>query len=300
MMRATLRAQAGGAVALHVHDLRSGAELASAQLCAAIGMDLPRYAYHVGCVVHASRELRLFQRQRTLFLSNDHTGASELHGVVWTHDAMLAEVESALSLLVQTALLWVAQHRADFADRVIVALPGVRDGSGQSPFWAGLGQAFIDADPALVAREHGESWKSHLASLLPRHPLYASFLPDTAQAAIAQPSKGLEPLVEVLEHEGWRYGHHVDLYDGGPILEARMDDLPVVRASRAGSLRLEHSIGTAPASVHSVLRLDANECLHLTGHWSGDQFLVSRERVAGLNIETGTRIRAVPLLPSAA
>jgi arginine N-succinyltransferase len=225
------------------HDLRSGQCLATARLHAAIGLDQPRPAYHVGCAVHASRELKLFHRQRTLLLCNDHTGASELADVAASAQASLSERAAALSLVVRTALLWLAQQRRRYADRLIVSLPGVRDGAGQSPFWQGLGQAFHALDAAAALCEHGSQWKSHLAPLLPRHPVYASFLPDAAQAAIGRPHPATQVLVEVLEHEGLRYGHHVDIHDGGPILEARPDDLRTIAGSRIWPVTVADDLG---------------------------------------------------------
>src|SRR5438309_2226983 len=45
---------------------------------AAVGLAEPSYNYHVGTQVHASRELDLYTAAPTLFLTNDHTGHSEL------------------------------------------------------------------------------------------------------------------------------------------------------------------------------------------------------------------------------
>src|SRR4051794_12469635 len=43
---------------------------------AACGLDESFYNYHVGTTVHASRELKIYNRIPTLYLSNDLTGAS--------------------------------------------------------------------------------------------------------------------------------------------------------------------------------------------------------------------------------
>ncbi len=43
-----------------------------------MGLNDPWYNYRVGTQVHASKELNVYQALPTLFLSNDHTGSSEL------------------------------------------------------------------------------------------------------------------------------------------------------------------------------------------------------------------------------
>jgi arginine N-succinyltransferase len=45
---------------------------------AAVGLREPWYNYHVGTLVHASRQLGVYTAAPTLFLANDHTGHTEL------------------------------------------------------------------------------------------------------------------------------------------------------------------------------------------------------------------------------
>lgn len=213
-------------VELSVTAAESPLPLATLRLRAAIGLDMPRVWYHVGCTVHAARELQLFHRQRTLLLGHDLTGASELAEIRWMQDGQpLANQAAALHALVQAALVHIAANRRDYADRLSVELPGPRDSAGQSPFWAGLGRHFYDGDPQDAAAGRGPAWRSHVAALLPRQPIYASFLPESAQAAIGQAHPNALVLREVLEHFGLRYAHHVNVEDGGPVLDAPIDDL---------------------------------------------------------------------------
>ena len=199
---------------------------ATLRLLPAIGLQQPRVSYHVGCTVHAAAELGLFHRQRTLLLGHDHTGASELADIAWLQgDVPLAEQALALRRLLDHALSVLRDARVHYADRLIAELPGPRDSAGQSPFWHGLGRHFYRGDPAAAAAEHGPAWRSHAASLLPRHPIYASALPPAAEAAIAQVAAPALLLRDALEDVGLRYSHHVNVEDAGPILEAAVDDL---------------------------------------------------------------------------
>lgn len=206
----------------------SSAPLLLATLCLrpAIGLSLPRAWFHVGCTVHAASELGLFHRQRTLLLGHDHTGASELAAIGWLRkDIPLADQASALRELVQAALRLIAADRAQFAQRLIVELPGPRDSAGQSPFWQGLGRHFYTGDPLAAAAAHGPAWRSFAAALLPRQTICTSFLPSAAEAAIAQTHTDALLLREVLEEAGLRYGSHVNIEDAGPVLQAQVDDL---------------------------------------------------------------------------
>ena len=61
-----------------LENTETGYIVGVAALAAAVGLQEPWYSYRVGQVVHASRELGIFNQTPTLFLSNDHTGATEL------------------------------------------------------------------------------------------------------------------------------------------------------------------------------------------------------------------------------
>jgi arginine N-succinyltransferase len=221
------------------------AVLATARLAPAIGLQQPRLWYHVGCVVHAAPELGINHRQRTLLLGHDHTGASELCDIAWLAPATAAATSpsagadlplpvqaSVLRLLLHSAWLYLARERSVFADRLIVELPGLRDSAGQSPFWQGLGRHFYSGDPAAAHARFGPAWRSLVAALLPRQQVHASFLPATAQAAIGQVHEQALLLRDVLQDAGLRYGHHVNLEDAGPVLEADTDALPGLASAR--------------------------------------------------------------------
>ncbi len=108
-----------------------------------------------------------------------------------------------------------------------------RDSAGQAPFGPGPGRQFHSGEPAAAATAHGPAWRTHVACLLPRQPLYTAFLPATAQAAIAQLDPDAALLREVLEAAGLRYAHHINLEDGGPVLEAEIDQMSQLRSMRA-------------------------------------------------------------------
>lgn len=188
-----------------------------------IGLRWPRHWYHVGCVVHAAPELNLFRRQTTLQLGNDHTGASELADAAADPARSSAEQAGAWQALLATARRHLAQHAAAHGQRVIAELPGLRDEHGMAPFWQGLGRHFHAGDPAEVLRQRGLAGRAALAALLPRQTVYASFLAPAAQAALGQAALPARSWQDALAQVGFQDSHHVDILDGGPVLEVTLD-----------------------------------------------------------------------------
>lgn len=202
---------------------RGAQPLACLRVRSRIGQTWPRHWYHVGCVVHAVPTLELYHRQTTLLLGSDHTGASELADFAWAPALDAVAQTLALRALLQAAGQHMDARRDAHAGPVIFELPGWRDPAGRSPFWQGLGRHFYDADLPALARQHGPHWRSDLALLLPRQPLYTAFLPEPAQAAIAQAAAHARSWMTALSDAGFRYSHHIDIVDGGPVFEAHLN-----------------------------------------------------------------------------
>lgn len=243
-------------------DWVPGPVLGSLRLRRLIGLDSLRHWYHVGCVVHAAPELGVFHRQHTLLLGNDYTGASELAELQCdTASLTLAEQADVLHHLVHTALLILARDRELYSGQLIAELPGLRDASGRSPFWEGLGRHFYTEDPVLAAQRCGAAWRTYVAALLPRQPVYTSFLPPATQAAIAQACPQARVAMEVLNQAGLRYGHHIGIDDAGPVFEARVDTLPGVLGAQRRIIALERPDHGLPTQVWRVLlEGDASTC----------------------------------------
>ena len=198
-----------------------------------VGLERPRYWYHVGCAVHAAPALDLYHRQRTLLLGNDLTGAWEIADLA-CHAVALDRVGQVALLrqLLAAALRRIADRRAaapvaasDAGDdaRVICELPGVRDAAGRSAFWDSLGHHFYEGDPWLAAERFGPAWKTHVAALLPREPLLVSFLSVPAQQALGRAAASAAIQAEVLHAAGLRAGQHVTIDDAGPVFEGDLD-----------------------------------------------------------------------------
>ncbi|MFN9744454.1 MAG: arginine N-succinyltransferase [Betaproteobacteria bacterium] len=271
-----------------------GPPLAEARLSTTIGLEVPRFWFHVGCTVHASDSLGLFQRHRTLLLGNDHSGASEL---VLRPGADGATGGAALQLALQGALLLRAQRRARYAARMVAELPGLRDARGRSPFWDGLVRPFYGGEPEATAQRHGSDWRAGVAALLPRQAVYTAFLGAEVQAAIARVPAAALPMRELLEHAGLHHAHHVAIDDGGPVLEAATDALPTVAGSRIWTLA-EPADESAQGPAHWVLAAPEGEAARAArapARYAAQHLVLTPAAALQLRVSAGDRVRAWPV-----
>ena len=195
---------------------------------AAVGLREPFYNYRIGTLVHSSIELDIFSQMETLYLSNDLNGCAELCSL-FLHPAY--RNGSNGKLLSKSRFLFMAQFAHLFGPTVIAEMRGFQRADGASPFWENLGRHFFQMDFKRADDLSALGKKSFIAELMPRHPLYVAYLPQEAQAVIGQVHVDTAPARHLLEQEGMFYAGYIDIFDGGPVLQARVSDLRAARDS---------------------------------------------------------------------
>jgi arginine N-succinyltransferase len=194
----------------------------------AVGLTEPFYNYRIGTLVHSSRELNVFTRMDTLYLSNDLTGSTELCSLF-----LLPEYRAGYNgkWLSKSRFLFIAQFQHLFTEKIIAEMRGFQDEAGMSPFYEGLGRHFFKMEFNHVDGLTALGKKSFIAELMPRQPLYVAYLPQDAQDVIGQVHRSTLPARKLLEQEGMHYEGYVDIFDAGPVLQGRVSELRAVRDS---------------------------------------------------------------------
>ena len=199
------------------------------QIFTHVGQKHPFYSYRIGTLTQHSRELDRTFRAEMLSLATDLEGASEVGGL-FLHPG---ERAGGLGLLLaRSRYLFMRANRPRFADRVLAELRGVIDEAGGSPFWDGLagrffGMTFQEADEFNAIHGH-----QFIADLMPKHPIYTAMLTEGARAAIGLPHPSGRAAMRMLENEGFAFEHYIDIFDGGPTMTARTDQVRTIRDAR--------------------------------------------------------------------
>lgn len=198
-----------------------------------IGAQWPFYSYKLATLSQTSKELGRSFKLPFLSLVSDHDGASEVGGLFLHPDLRTGGLGR---LLARSRYLFIAQHRARFGDKMLAELRGVLDDDGNSPFWDALGRKFFGMTFPEADTLNAVKGNQFIADLMPKHPIYTAMLPQSAQEVIGQPHAKGRAALAMLETEGFRFDNYVDIFDGGPTVTARTDDLRTIRESRAASI----------------------------------------------------------------
>ncbi|MET4896521.1 arginine N-succinyltransferase [Sphingomonadaceae bacterium jetA1] len=222
------------------------------QIFSHIGTDAPFYSYRIDRHGADHGVLGRSVDHTTLTICTDHAGCSEVGGLFLRADARAG---GAGTLLARSRYLFIAMHRRRFADRTIAELRGVVDDAGEAPFWDGIAARFFGMGFAAADAFNAEHGTHVLAGLMPTTPVLLAMLPESARAVLGVPHPSGRPALRLLEKEGFRHDHYVDLFDGGPTVTAATDDIATIRTARSAVVRAVGHSDTAMPSIAAAGRL---------------------------------------------
>ena len=206
-----------------LEDLRSREVVGTAAIHASAGSNGTYFAFRNDVIQQVSRDLNISHSVHALTLCSELTACSHLSGFYIRHRDS-AGSEAALLSRARLLYAMLAPHR--FGDRFFVPLAGVTDSNGQSAFWNALGRKFFKMDFLDAERViDGARNRTLIVELMPHYPVYVPLLPEDAQAVLGQIHPSGQLAFKLLTEEGFEADEYVDIFDGGPILQAHKNSL---------------------------------------------------------------------------
>jgi arginine N-succinyltransferase len=258
----------------------------------AVGLTEPFYNYRIGTLVHSSRELNVFTRMDTLYLSNDLTGSTELCSLFLLPEYRKGHNGKWLS---KSRFLFIAQFQHLFTEKIIAEMRGYQDEDGTSPFYEGLGRHFFKMDFNHVDGLTALGKKSFIAELMPRQPLYVAYLPQDAQDVIGQVHTSTVPARKLLEQEGMHYEGYVDIFDAGPVLQGRVSELRAVRDSVLATAEEGRPEGETTCVLVSNTELSDFRMVLTEASAGESRVALSAQELSLLHCQAGDQVRTLTL-----
>ncbi|WP_260924364.1 arginine N-succinyltransferase [Novosphingobium sp. 9] len=216
-----------------LEDTATGKVRGTCQAFSQVGTEFPFYSYRIGRITQHSRELDRTFRAEMLTLCTDLDGASEVGGLYLDATERSAGVGK---LLARSRYLFIREHRSRFGETTLAELRGAIDDAGNSPFWDGLAGRFFDMsfrDADEFNAKHGNQF---IADLMPKHPIYTALLSEGARQVMGQPHYSGRPAMRMLEAENFAFQNYVDIFDGGPTMIAKTDQIRTLAGARSDTV----------------------------------------------------------------
>jgi arginine N-succinyltransferase len=194
-----------------------GALAGTATIAATAGAHGTFFAFRNDVLNQVSRDLKISHNVHALSLCSDLTGHTQLSGFFLPQRRQ----REAAILLSRARLMFAALAPHRFAERFFASMSGLTDADGESPFWEALGRKFFQMDFLAAERlVEGARNRSFIVELMPHYPVYVPLLPLAAQQALGQVHGDGRLACGILRDEGFEADAYVDVFDGGPILQA--------------------------------------------------------------------------------
>lgn len=212
-----------------LEDLATRTLAGTAAIHASAGSNGTYFAFRNDVIQQVSRDLNISHSVHALTLCSELTSYSQLSGF-YIKRGEDAAPEAALLSRARLLYAVLAPHR--FGDRFFVPLAGVTDDNGQSPFWDALGRKFFKMDFLDAERTIGGARnRTLIVELMPHYPVYVPLLPGPAQAVMGQIHPNGQLAFDLLTEEGFEADEYIDIFDGGPILQAHKNGLRSFRGA---------------------------------------------------------------------
>jgi arginine N-succinyltransferase len=276
-----------------LEDLDNGRVAGVSAIKGAVGVREPFYNYRISTSVHSSPATGRVNRVASLHLTHDLSGASELCSL-YLHPDYRSGTNGRL--LSKARLLFLAQFPALFARKIFAEMRGFQDEEGASPFWESVGRPFFHMEFHEADDLCGRGDRLFIEQLVPRLPLYTHLLAPAAQAAIGQTHTDTVPARRLLEQEGLRFDGYIDIFDGGPVLQADLQDLRASRESRMKVAHLGTPGGTTPCLIATTVQ-DRFRVVVADADPDAGMMTLAQDVLDALECDVGMPVRMLPLQP---
>lgn len=265
-----------------LEDAETGAIDGVAGVKAAVGLKRPFFSFRVVTLAQYSQQLKLRYDHRSLVLANECAGWSEVGSLFLKPEKRQG---GSGRLLAQSRYMLIASDPQRFSEMVLAELRGWFEEDGACPFWDHVASKFFHMPFGEADRMSASTDGQFILDLAPRHPIYVELLPEPARQAIGRVHREGEAARALLEREGFREIGLVDIFDAGPTVACRRDDIRSVREGQRRKLELAE----APEGAPMMLATD-----QLAGFRALRAAVALDDERAYVSAETAERLQAKP------
>lgn len=279
----------GGEVYMMVLE-KDGEILGTTGVFSAIGLKGGFINYKLVDEVHYSEEFDRTTRRTVLMPSHDFTGSAEVGMLFVSPEARRGGWGKFLA---RARYLFIAQKPEIIADHICAELRGWRKPDGEQPFWESLGRRFFEMDFIEADLHNAGHGNQFIQDLMPRHPVYTVFLSEEARASIGRPHESAKAAYEMLLAEGFEYDAYIDIFDGGPLVDAKTKQIKTIRESRRARITAIGDVKDGATMLLASGAVSTFRCVREIAKADGDALIVAPETATALNVKVGDDLRCV-------
>ena len=279
-----------------MEEVYTGRVVGISGIISKIGGFEPFYFYRLKSETMSSEMLNIKKEVKTLHMEKVHSGPAEICSLFLTPEFRNSQNGRFLSL---SRFLYMAENSKYFESNVIAEMRGDVNDLGESPFWNAVGNKFMDID-FLHADYLSLKSKSFIEELLPDYPILIDLLPQQAQKVVAEVHEDTKPARGILEKEGFRFNGLVGIFEPGPVLEAKLENIRCFKESKVvevGEISEERFESDTFIISTSGSEKKFKTTLGPIKELSGGKVKISATNATALKLRLGDKLRYVHFKP---
>lgn len=272
-----------------MEDLKTRTIGGTCGINAKTGISLPKYFYHVEVKEKYSPHLSMPQQIPQMSPVSYRNAPSEICSLYIMPEFRREGLGRLLSL---SRFLFIAAHPHRFDNTVYAEMRGFTDKNQNCPFWEGIGRHFldIDYDELMRLRDMGNF---DVSQVLPEYPIYNSLLPKEVQEVIGKIHSNTWPAFNMLTQEGFYLTDDIDVFDGGPKIEAETQEIRTIKTCSVDTVvEITRNPIESSKYILSNNRLDFRSC-YSTLLKESKGVSISSETAEALQVNVGDKVRYV-------
>lgn len=265
-----------------------------------LGEDRPFYSYRQSHVAAAAPELGIQASSDLLYLCNDYHGYTEIGTLLVGESARGTGAGRLLSLtrfiFMKTIEKRLLNKKFPDEPQVMAEIRGKFNEDGESIFWNAIASKFFHMTFDEADRRSAHDFR-FIADLMPKFPIYTELLPQEVRETIGQAHDLSSMAMNMLLREGFRYNNCLDIFDGGPSVDAPLNSIRTVKETVRATVRIQDNIPTEGQREWLVAVPDPTRfCSTMLqrGPRDGSLFLTTEEAEL-LGVKSGDSVVASPL-----
>ncbi len=255
-----------------------------------IGMNRPFYNYRISNYTHISPELNIRITGKMLHLVNDYDGVAEVGTLLLQP---MKRGAGAGRLAANARYLLIAAFANAFPATIMAELRGYRNPvTDTAPFWEAVGKHFFNLSFDLADEFSAKDYR-FIADLMPKVPIYTKLLPQDAQNSIAKVHNDAIPAEKMLYERGFRFRGLIDIFDGGPVMDAYQKHIDVIKNAKTVKLKIGTALKPAYGLVGNFVGASPKDIKIFQGTTDGHDLYICEKTLQSLSLYEG-----VPVLMS--
>ena len=193
------------------------------------------------------------------------------------------------SLLSFSRFIFMSAHQQRFDPTAFVEIRGFKNAKDESYFWNSFSNTFFNLD-FFKADEISYIDNHFIMESIPKYPFIIEHMPRKVQRVIGKPHPNAMPAYSLLRKQNFRSNGLIDVLDGGPCLEAKIKDIPLVQSAELFPIEIKRNINFDRFGFIANPAIDAFAVVKENYAFDKDKktLLVSAKVAQALGLETGS------------